>query len=494
MAIVDFRYNRPRPLDDLVPAFLASQWSIPFFHTTAMPDSLVFTGGNFMVDGFGTGFASRLVNDENLHLDDPGIDTILARYCGLTRFVKMQTLLHDAIHHIDMHMKLLDEETLLIGEYPPGQGDYERIEQTVDTLRSLLNCYGRPYRIIRIPMPSDNSGNYPPASHYLTYTNSLIVNRTVLVPLYARPQDAVALQIYREAMPGYRVLGYDCNAIIPASGAIHCITKEIGVRDPVLIAHARHADAPASAMTYRIDARVTSRAGVDSVLLFWRADSAMPFQRVALIESSDVWTGLIPRQSPGATVGYFLSVRTSSGSMTSKPLVGDAGPYTFTIGPPALASLPLHSGWNLLSLPVEPADDSVAMLFPAALSPAYAFVASHGYTARNTLDIGTGYWLKFGSDQTVDLTGIPRDQDTISVRAGWNMIGALLAPVAAATLTSIPPGIIASDVYEYAGTYSAVDTLRAGSGYWLKVNQDGELVLTAASGGRAHAAPHPEWK
>jgi agmatine/peptidylarginine deiminase len=236
MAILDFRYNRPRPLDDVVPAFLAQQWNLPLYQTVQMPDSLVHTGGNFMVDGFGTAFASKLIHNENRHHSLTYIDSILSVYGGITRFVTMDTLLYDGIHHIDMHMKLLDEETLLIGEYPPGVSDYQRIENTVNVLRTLSSCYGRPYRIIRIPMPPDNSGRYPPQSNYLTYTNSVFINRTVLVPVYSLPTDDAALQAYRDALPGYRILGFDCNAIIPQFGAIHCITKEVGVRDPVQVA------------------------------------------------------------------------------------------------------------------------------------------------------------------------------------------------------------------------------------------------------------------
>ena len=35
------------------------------------------------------------------------------------------------IHHVDMHMKLLDEETILVGEYPEGVSDYYLIESNI---------------------------------------------------------------------------------------------------------------------------------------------------------------------------------------------------------------------------------------------------------------------------------------------------------------------------------------------------------------------------
>ncbi|MDP6908959.1 MAG: agmatine deiminase family protein, partial [Flavobacteriales bacterium] len=57
---VDWIYNRPRPLDNVMPEALADLLNIPLYQTTVAPNDLVNTGGNFMVDGFGTGFASEL--------------------------------------------------------------------------------------------------------------------------------------------------------------------------------------------------------------------------------------------------------------------------------------------------------------------------------------------------------------------------------------------------------------------------------------------------
>ncbi len=331
MAIVDFRYNRPRPLDDVVPVALAQRWGLPLYQTVSMPDSLSHTGGNFMVDGSGAGFASKLIHHENrVHLP-AAIDSILSRYNGIASFTAMDTLLYDGIHHIDMHMKMLDEETILVGRYPVNMSDYQRIEATVDYLRTLTNSYGRPYRIIRIPMPADPAGRYPPQSYYLTYVNAVIINKTVLVPVYNLPMDAEAIQIWREAMPGYRVLGFDCNAIIPQSGAIHCITKEIGVREPLRIRHRRLWEAAATDTSYRIEATARVRSGVDSVFLYWRADSSAPFSRVMMTEGGGTYAFDIPRQQEGNRVEYFIEVLSHSGKRVRFPLVGEAGAFRFNI-------------------------------------------------------------------------------------------------------------------------------------------------------------------
>lgn len=332
LGFVDFIYNRPRPLDDVVPGALASLWGLPVYSTTSMPDSLLHTGGNFIVDGFGTGFSSRLIVDENPHQTLAGIDSVLSRYCGLHRFVKMTRTTYDVISHIDMHMKLLDEETLLIGQYPVNRADYAVIEANVNYLRTLSNCYGRPYRIIRIPMPPDAQGRYPDnGSSYLTYTNSIIVNRTVLVPIYSLPTDAGALQIYRDAMPGYNIVGFDCSSIIPLGGAIHCIAKEVGVQEPVFIAHSRLQNTSDTAQAFRVAANIRVRSGVDSAFVLWRTDTTSDFAGIRMTDSSGMFTANIPAQSWGTTVWYYLGVYTASGRVVTKPLVGPDGPYRFEV-------------------------------------------------------------------------------------------------------------------------------------------------------------------
>ena len=333
MGIVDFRYNRPRPLDDVVPATLARLWDLPLYQAVTMPDSLAHPGGNFMVDGSGAGFASDLILNENRLLGASRIDSILLRYCGVDQFYRLDTLLYDKIHHIDMHVKLLDEETVLVGEYPLGIADHAGLEKIAGLFAHTPTMYGRPYRVVRIPMPADNSGRYPPQSPFLTYTNSLIVNGTVLVPIYNLPSDSVALRIYREAMPGYRILGLDCNSIIGQNGAIHCITKEVGVREPFRIRHARLRDGGDAMQSHLVTAEISIRGGVDSAFVAWKVDSDSAYDRVPMALAGEAWTASIPPQPPGVTVQYYIEAAAASGRRARKPLVGPMGPYAFTVTP-----------------------------------------------------------------------------------------------------------------------------------------------------------------
>jgi agmatine/peptidylarginine deiminase len=332
LKIIDWIYNRPRPLDDAVPVYFANYSGLQIYQTTTPPYDFVATGGNFMTDGQGTGFSSKLILNENPGKTEAQINLIMNKFMGIDRYIKMETLPYDQIHHIDMHMKLLDEETLLVGQYPAGVADGPQIEANLQyILNNFLTCYGRPYKVVRIPMPPEN-GQYPPTGDYRTYTNSIIVNKTVIVPTYELQYDTTALRIYREAMPGYRVVGINSNSIIPSLGAIHCITKEIGVSEPVYISHPKLNGIIASADPIEIKAYIKTKSGIANAFVYWRADTTLGYNQLAMNEvSADTFSAFIPAQVNGTKVFYYVSATSNSGKTITKPLTAPAGFYNFEI-------------------------------------------------------------------------------------------------------------------------------------------------------------------
>ena len=143
------------------PEFLSDFMNINLYQTSQNPNTLVHTGGNFMSDGFGTAFSSNLVIDEN-EIPENEIDEIMQSFMGINNYIKMETLPFDGIHHIDMHMKLLDEETLLVAEYPEGLSDGPQIEENLQfILDNFTTKWGTPFNVIRIPSPPSTSGYFP---------------------------------------------------------------------------------------------------------------------------------------------------------------------------------------------------------------------------------------------------------------------------------------------------------------------------------------------
>ncbi len=337
LKLVDWIYNRPRPGDDTNSVTLSQFMNIPLYRTLVSPNDLVNTGGNFMVDGNGTAFASKLILSENASGNSYGvsaktetqINNIVNSYMGITRYIKMETLPYDNIHHIDMHIKLLDEETLLVSQYPAGVADGPQIEANLQyVLNNFLTCYGKPYKVVRIPAPPAANGSYPNAGgDYRTYTNSLIFNKTVLVPIYASTYDTTALRIYRENMPGYKVYGINCNSIIPSLGAIHCITKEIGVNEPIFISHSAIRNTTNQG-AQPLKAYIKTKSGVSSASVYWRTDTTASYQQIAMATAAaDTFTATIPGQVYGKTVYYYISATSNSGRNVSKPLTSSVGGY-----------------------------------------------------------------------------------------------------------------------------------------------------------------------
>ena len=343
LAAVEWIYNRPRPADDVVPQAVADHIGFTLYSTTAAPDDLVHTGGNFTADGLGTAFSSELVMEEN----EPGnpygvtvkseadIDAIMQNWMGIDRYIKMPTLPYDGIHHIDMHMRLLDEETIMVGEYPAGVADGPQIEANLQYVLSNFNSpFGTPYKVVRIPMPPQN-GAYPDTwwADYRTYTNSVIVNKTVLVPTYEEQYDTTALRIYREAMPGYRVIGIDCNNIIQASGALHCITRAVGVDDPLWMVHQEHPDVTTDVASYELTVRAQHRSGVDDVTLFYTMDTTAGFVQTPMWPNGDnTFTATVNATGEPGELFYYIHAIAENGKELTRPLVGAEGPFRFEIG------------------------------------------------------------------------------------------------------------------------------------------------------------------
>jgi hypothetical protein len=125
----------------------------------------------------------------------------------------------------------------------------------------------------------------------------------------------------------------------------------------------------------------------------------------------------------------------------------------------------VQGGWQLVSLPMDVEDASVASLFPGALTNAWSFWTT-GYVAADPLERRKGYWIKNGAPDTLSLAGVPVVRDTISVPAGWALVpaSAVMCPQDAAAL-DCPD---CSPFYIYNGGYGIMTTGRPGAGAFVR--------------------------
>jgi len=164
---------------------------------------------------------------------------------------------------------------------------------------------------------------------------------------------------------------------------------------------------------------------------------------------------------------------------------------------PKVARFPvINKGWNLLSMPVNPANTYWETVFRNALNIPIRF-SQNSYQQEIDLNVGVGYFLKYSDEVDTRIAGarITRiDESTFPVRLydGWNTIGSLSDPISTEAVSLIPYGsgafpTIEGDIFGYITDrgYQAVSEIRPGLGYWIKVT--GQAYLQMVSSGRSKA-------
>jgi agmatine/peptidylarginine deiminase len=316
--------------DDAVNIDVAGYFGAPL-HT--MPAYL--TGGNFLVDGHAAGFSTCAMVNENEQLwTEAEFLDLAEQFVGISDYHVVNNTENLGIQHIDCWLKVLDEETLLVKRPPLGHEEYDRIEENLQVLESATTCYGRPYTIIRIDCPPFDGYNVA------AYTNSLILNRKMLVPTFGIPGDAQALQTYAEAMPGYEVVGF------PGAwyhfDALHCRVRAVFDRHMLRITHPRLDPEVDPAPEYEIVAVIDDRseAGLipGELRVYHRLLGETPWSWLLLTPTGapDTYGAAMPGPAPGSTVEYYVAAADASGRAETLPRTAPAGFYRFTIIDPGL--------------------------------------------------------------------------------------------------------------------------------------------------------------
>lgn len=238
LRLLDFNYYPDRPADDSTGRAFegftgVERVSVPVYNE----------GGNFMSNSGGDCLMTTRVTDANsnryvagdLVLDAEDIRSYYQDFGGCRRVNIFPRMPNERTGHIDMWAKFLDDDTVIVGEISDEalglvQGSdlsfAREISLYLEQRTADLIALG--YDVVRIPMP------LPGRSFFRSYTNSLLVNRTAIIPQYsASSSDASLVASYQaEAEAVYRRLGYKTSfipsdALIRNGGAVHCVTMQI---------------------------------------------------------------------------------------------------------------------------------------------------------------------------------------------------------------------------------------------------------------------------
>jgi len=325
VGIVDFPYNRPRPNDDNVPVFVANMMDVPLYGM-----DLIHTGGNWMNDGMGIGASTDLVWVENPTLSHDQVDDLVADYLGITNYHVVDDPNNTYIDHIDCWGKFLDVDKILIRAVPATHAQYADLENMAAYWAEQICSYGYPYNVVRVYTPGDQP-----------YSNSLILNNKIYVPITNSQWDDDALQSYEDAMPGYQVFGFYGDW--ESTDALHCRTHEMADKEMLFIDHHPLFGSIAQGVPFDLTCTLKALSGeafkTDSLLVFYQVNSGS-WQTTALTSAgNDQFTATIPPANNGSTVKYYLYAADQSGRTVRHPYIGAYEPHMFTVGAPAYPTI-----------------------------------------------------------------------------------------------------------------------------------------------------------
>ncbi len=329
MEIVDPVYNRPRPQDDVIPQTIGTLWGMAVYGM-----DLTIPGGNHMSDGLGMSMSTELVLEENPGKTADEIDSIILAYLG-NDYTVLDYIESGGIHHIDCWAKFLNPTTILVKSVPVGDPSYTLLNARANWLSTQISPWGEPYTIVRIYCPSGTA-----------YTNSLILNNKVFVPIFGSSWDDDAIQTYEDAMPGYEVYGF--TGSFYDNDAIHCRTMGVPDREMLFVDHRPLHDTGDTENDRLVSVHIEACSGAalipDSLKVYYSVNSGA-FVSTPLYSTAvpDSFYGYLPAQGPGAEVRYFVRAADLSGRVEDHPFIGGPWAHIYHITaanqPPVLAEI-----------------------------------------------------------------------------------------------------------------------------------------------------------
>ena len=208
---------------------------------------------------------------------------------------------------------------------------------------------GRPYQILRI-----DSDTYH-ENELAAYTNALILNKNIYVPMYGIPQDTVAFRQWKEAMPGYTIKPFEfVLAGEPAlreqtkelyqeigwtgGDALHCRTRAIWDPNMIYMSVNRIPAKVPKASSYVLDVILKdySKGNLvpETLKVIWRIKGKEEWKELKLATSDipDHYKASFPGGQAGVTIEYYVTAKSNWGTTPSTmPRTAPEGFYTFRI-------------------------------------------------------------------------------------------------------------------------------------------------------------------
>jgi len=321
LGIVNFKYNRPRPNDDDIPMKIADYLDMPWYGM-----NVVHTGGNYMTDGYGISASTNIVytESETEGISNEAVDKSMLFYLGVSNYHVLDDPNNTYIDHIDCWGKFLDVDKIMIRKVPSWHAQFAEIEAMAEYWENQTSSWGNSYQVYRVNTPNDQP-----------YTNSLILNGRVFVPLTGASEDQEALDTYKKAMPGYEILGFESNDWL-STDALHCRTHEIADKHMLEILHKPFLGNQFISNYFNVFATIHPLSGkglyADSAFVNYRVNNGTWTKAKLCASCGENYVAVINTPGEGSKVEYYIQATDSSGRTEFHPYIGKYDPHIFYVG------------------------------------------------------------------------------------------------------------------------------------------------------------------
>jgi agmatine deiminase len=193
---------------------------------------VVLEGGSIDVNGRGTLLTTEECLLSKIQCRNPGMrradyEKVFTDYLGAPHVIWLgRGIFGDDTHgHVDDLTRFVSADTVVTMVEPnPKDVNYKPLHDNLRRLRAASDQDGQPLNVVEIPMPQPVvfENRRLPAS----YANFYIANEVVLVPVFNRPNDRIALNTLAQLFPARSVVPIYSGDFIWGLGAMHCMTQQ----------------------------------------------------------------------------------------------------------------------------------------------------------------------------------------------------------------------------------------------------------------------------
>lgn len=212
-------------------------------------EGFVLEGGSIHVDGEGTCIVTEaclLSEGRNPHLSKEEIEQHLKDYLNVEKVIWLEEgiYLDETNEHVDNIIHYVGPAKLVLAWTDDvNDPQYSMSKKAFDLLSNETDAKGRKFEIHKLHIPSPPivvtkeesegvdsvEGTLPREEgdrQAASYANFLIVNGGIILPVFDREQDQMAIDVLKEAMPEHEIVTVPGREIVLGGGNVHCITQQ----------------------------------------------------------------------------------------------------------------------------------------------------------------------------------------------------------------------------------------------------------------------------